>query len=311
MQTSNKVLMISPNGFMHNSETAGSNAFQQVLEMTGAEIRVAALAEFEAMVYQLRTNDIEVLVFDDLSIPPNPDAVFPNNWFSTHPDGSLILYPMHAPNRRPEKRKDIMDMLQHDYQVDRIVDLSYFESSNKFLEGTGSMVFDHINKTVYACMSERTYREPLIQAAGILGYQVVCFRSNDRNGKEVYHTNVMLSIGSEFALICAESITDMSEQEFVLRQLNLAGKEVIVVSLSQMHQFACNALEVKNKTGESITVLSQSAYDSLKKDQKTKLTAHTLLLPVSLTVIETTGGGSARCMLAEIFLPRKVLNTTP
>jgi hypothetical protein len=305
MQTSNTVLMISPGGFMHNNETEGTNVFQQVLAMDDAEIRKAALAEFNSMVYLLQENDIEVLTFDDPSIPPNLDTVFPNNWFSTHPDGTILIYPMCAANRRAEKRTDITDSLHRSYSVSRIVDLSYYESAHKFLEGTGSMVFDHVHKTVYACMSARTYREPLIHAAGILGYQVVCFRAHDKNGKEIYHTNVMLSIGTHFSLLCTESITDMSEQEFILRQLNLAGKEVIPISFSQMHSFACNALEVRNKKGESITILSQSAYDSLKKDQKVKLAAYTRLLPVLLPVIEATGGGSARCMLAEIFLPSK------
>jgi hypothetical protein len=304
MLPADTVFLVRPARFMYNTETALSNPFQKKTERRSEQIiQKAALDEFNAFEETLKQNGIEVLVFDDTPFPIKPDAVFPNNWVSFHENGKALIYPLFATNRRTEKRMEIISAIQNSFFNYEIIDFSYFENENLFLEGTGSLVFDHTAKIIYAALSARTSRKPLLAVSEILGYEAICFTAEDRDHVAIYHTNVMLAIGSRFALICSESITSHAERKQVLQQLSKTGKDVIDFSYSQMESFCCNAIELCNSDGERITVLSKTAFDALTKIQKKRLNKQTRLLPVQIPTIEQTGGGSARCMLAEVFRP--------
>jgi hypothetical protein len=298
------VLLIRPSGFMYNSETAGSNSFQKKsADLSFRIIQNTALAEFDNFMDTLKQNGIEVLVFDDTPLPVKPDAVFPNNWISFHRDGRAVIYPLYAANRRTEKRMDIVDSIRNSYYNYKLVDLSYFEASNLYLEGTGSQVFDHSNKCTYASLSPRTHREPLLTVATLFGYEPIWFSAKDRFGLAIYHTNVMLCIGEAFVLICSESITDITERERVVKKLAETGRVIIDFDFDQMESFCCNAIELRNSDGQNITVLSKTAFDAFSPEQSQLLSAHTRLLPIPIPTIEKIGGGSARCMIAEVFRP--------
>jgi hypothetical protein len=302
-QTTNVVVMVSPDYFEFNSQTAMSNAFQHEVN-TSTTVGKQAIQEFAAMVAQLKDHDINVIT---LASPIGaPDAVFPNNWFSTHLDAhgrSLITYPMLTPNRRIERQVDNLKQALRRAQiaVQQDIDLTGYEHAAKFLEGTGSLILDRVNHIAYAALSPRTNKEVLLDFCTRMHYQPSSFTSCDEQGRAIYHTNVMLSIGTHFAVIVAESIVNAQEREAVLTQLAQTGKEVIELSFAQMHGMAANILELRSATGAAKIILSETAYSALSDEQRLRLSKHGDLVPVAIKTIETVGGGSARCMLAEVF----------
>jgi hypothetical protein len=296
--------MIRPVKFGYNEQTATSNAFQNNIDLKAEEAQVSALKEFDGFVTLLRSNGVNVIVVNDTPSPHTPDSIFPNNWISFHDNGDILLYPMQAENRRLERREDIIRQLEMDYTVKNILDLSRFEAQNKFLEGTGSMVLDRINKIAYACLSPRTDVEVLEAFSKQEGYKILLFRSVDDNNQPIYHTNVMMCIGTSFAVIFLDSITDKAEKQLVINTLKESGKEVIDINFDQMNRFAGNMLEVENAGGEKLLVMSQKAYQSLTTEQVATLSKYARLIYSDLDMIETLGGGSARCMLAEVHLPK-------
>lgn len=308
MQTTSRVLMVRPANFGFNSETAENNFYQKKDERSVEEIRDLARKEFDGFVSLLRDQRVEVLLVEDTESPIKTDAVFPNNWFSTHPDGKLILYPMYSPNRRLERRKDIVEKLMNEgFKVNEILDLSFFEQDDQFLEGTGSMVMDHDSKVIYASFAERTHPFPLEYVGKLLGYQIIGFEAQqeiDGNLSPIYHTNVMMHVGTDLAVVCLESITKASDRLKVQQSLTNAGKKVIPITAKQKFNFAGNMLEVSNDGGEKFTVMSQAAYDSLNVGQIQIIEKYTTIISPHIPTIEKLGGGSARCMIAEIFLPK-------
>ncbi len=292
--------MIEPAHFLVNPQTAQSNTFQQAtLSNTGSS---QARRECREMADGLRAAGVEVLLFEDTKEPIKPDAVFPNNWFTTHADGQVLLYPMAARNRRPERRVDIIRALSDDQGlfVKEVIDFSYWESQGEFVEGTGSLVFDHIGRTAYAAWSPRTTSAATQAVLNQLGYRLVAFDTSGPGGQAVYHSNVMLSIGREFVVICAQAIV-AAQRRRVLDELAATGRQIVEISAAQMQGFAGNLLELDSPDGP-IIALSKTALDVLEQPQIKSLSGHGRLLPLMVTDIER-GGGSVRCMLAEIFLP--------
>jgi len=300
------ILMVRPASFGYNEETAANNVFQtSVQTLTPQEIQEKALKEFDDFVAALRKNNIEVIVVDDTILPKKPDAIFPNNWFCTLDDGTVAVFPMFAPNRRIEKRNDLLDSLAAKYNVQDMHDWSEYEGQNIFLEGTGSMIIDQENKIIYACLSPRTDETLLRRFSTAHGHKVVLFHAQDENGTDIYHTNVVMHLGEDYAVICLESVRNETERKAVSQSLITTGHEIILITLQQVHAYAGNMLQVKNKLGKKFTILSISAFASLTKQQKQILEMHTQLLRVDISTIETIGGGSVRCMMAEIFLEKK------
>ncbi|MGY6743366.1 MAG: citrulline utilization hydrolase CtlX [Cecembia sp.] len=306
-QTTSTVLMVRPANFGFNPETAANNFYQKQDGRPNQEINRLAKQEFDHFVNLLEQHGIKVLVVEDTLEPKKTDAIFPNNWFSTHEDGKVILYPMFSPNRRLERRKDILEFLmQSGYRISEIIDLSFFEKDEQYLEGTGSLVLDRGNQLAYACRSVRTHEVPLAYFGRLLGYQVIDFDAVQLvDGKEVpiYHTNVMMHVGSELAIVCLESISLASERLKVQENLERSGKKMVPITAKQKFNFSGNMLELKNKEGEKFTVMSASAHASLNKAQLQAIQRHTQLIVPQIPTIEKLGGGSVRCMLAEIFLP--------
>jgi len=301
-QTTNTVLLIRPGNFVFNTQTAASNAFQHEIKNETAEtIKQKVFAEFELFAEKLKSKGISVFIFNDTEQPQKPDAIFPNNWISFHADGTAILYPLCAPNRRTERRMDIIDELKKKNYITHLLDLSVHEKENKFLEGTGSIVFDHINKIAYACLSARTNKELFINLCAQLNYKPIYFNAYDKNGQEIYHTNVMMCIGEKFAVVCRDSITAAKEAEAVIDSLRTTNHEVIEITFEQMNSFAGNMLALHDNQNKNIIVLSENALMSLTSAQKTALEKYGELLAVGINTTETIGGGSARCMIAEIF----------
>jgi len=306
-QAPETVLMVRPVNFGYNQETADSNTFQQQdLKADPRQIQADALKEFDFFVAKLRKAGVDVIVFDDEVEPHTPDAIFPNNWVSFHQDGKVILYPMNASGRRKERRGEFITALQKefDFNVDEIIDISYFEKKEQFLEGTGSIVFDYVNKVAYANLSSRTDRTILDHVSTILGYEVFVFEAVDAQDIPIYHTNVVMCVGAQFAVVCLESIPDPDQQQRLVQRLETTGHEVVAITYEQMLQFAGNMMEVKNEDHESILVMSQAAYNSLTERQLNLLSSLATLLPVNINTIEKYGGGSVRCMLAGVFLPK-------
>lgn len=293
--------MIRPVKFGFNEQTAGSNAFQAKQQSDNIEDN--ALIEFNNFANLLRQNDVDVIVIEDTPEPHTPDSIFPNNWVSFHNDGNIFLYPMQAENRRLERREDIISDLEDRFKVHHIVDMSRYEHEGKFLEGTGSMVLDRVNKIAYACISPRTDKEVLTVFCEQAGYKAICFDAIDAHGKAIYHTNVLMCIGNHFAVICLNSIANPHERVVVTESLKSTQKEIIDISFEQMNQFAGNMLELRNKKGEPLIVMSQNAFKSLTERQKTTLEKHGKLVYSDINTIEVNGGGSARCMIAEVHLP--------
>jgi hypothetical protein len=306
MQTTNKILMIRPVNFSFNAETAVNNAFQT--NAAGVDTHQKALGEFNDFVSLLRDNGVEVLVIDDTPEPYTPDSVFPNNWLSLHHDGTLVLYPMFATNRRLERKQGVLDQLKQRFSIKRTIDLSPHESGNLFLEGTGSMVLDHDARIAYACKSPRTDLGLLAKFGEALDYRPVAFSSFDQNNQPVYHTNVMMCVADKYVVVCLDSITDSSERDIVEESIKRSGKEIVSISLAQMNRFAGNMLQVHNRNNEKLLVMSTQAYSSLTGEQRTKLASFNRIIHSPLASIETNGGGSARCMMAEIYLPEATNN---
>lgn len=308
MQTTSHILMVRPANFGFNPETAENNFYQKTDPRTHAEIQELVLREFDGFVALLRDQGVNVIVVDDTSDPVKTDAVFPNNWFSTHPDGKLILYPMYSSNRRLERRKDLIEQLMGlGFSVNEIIDLSFFEEDEQFLEGTGSMVMDHDQKLIFAGYSLRTHPVPLKYLADLLAYELIGFDAQQEIEGEwtpIYHTNVMMHIGRDLAVVCLESIRKSAERRQVQEALSKAGKKVIPITAKQKFNFAGNMLEVSNDGGEKFTVMSQTAYDSLNVGQIQQIEKYTTIISPQIPTIEKLGGGSARCMMAEIFLPK-------
>ncbi len=293
--------MIRPAGFAFNPETAESNSFQDRSAQSN-DTQLKALAEFDGFVETLRGHGVQVWVVEDTGEPHTPDAIFPNNWFSLHDDSRMALYPMQAENRRLERRADIAHHLGEVFTMHDIVDLTAFEKEGKFLEGTGSMVLDREHKICYACLSPRTHQDVLKQFCDEFGYTLVDFHATDRNGGLIYHTNVVMCVGEKFIVICMECIKDETECEKIRKT---ASQTIIEISLEQLEHFAGNMLEVVNDKGEHLLVMSEQAHKSLTASQVSELEQFAKIVSAPLYTIESNGGGSARCMMAEIFLPLK------
>lgn len=304
-QTTNTVFLIKPAHFGYNAETADSNAFQNKVGEGLGEIQGKVLAEFENVVNTLRSSDVQVIVIDDTNDAIKPDAVFPNNWITTHSDGTIALYPMFASNRRIERRADIVELFEKQFQVQRVLDYSHSEENEIFLEGTGSIIFDRINKCAYACLSPRTDEKLFQKVCADLGYTPFSFTALDENGTEIYHTNVMMCIGNGFVVVCLDSVQGSDKKRELIENFAKTGLEIIDISLEQVAQFAGNLLAIQKADGKDVLALSQSAYDALGKYKRSQLSYFTELLPISIPTIETIGGGSVRCMIAEVFLPRR------
>jgi len=305
-QLASTVLMIRPARFESNPQTAESNRFQGRTEASAEEQHAAALVEFDRLVDALRDHGIAVLVVDDTLEPHTPDSIFPNNWVSFHGDGRVVLYPMEADNRRGERRLDIIDSLDEDpgYFVSEVIDLSHHESQGHYLEGTGSMVLDRINHVAYACLSSRTQLDPLGDFAQRLEYEVVAFDAVDRDGVPIYHTNVLMNIGETLAVICDEAIPRDDQREAVLQRLRESGRNVVLLNYDQLDAFAGNMLELRTKDGGRLVAMSQQSFDSLSDDQLAALRENGEILAVPIDTIEASAGGSVRCMLAEVHLPK-------
>lgn len=292
-----KLLLIRPAGFAYNAETAVTNSFQK----QGTAVQEPALAEFDQFVNTLNAHGIETLVIPDTESPAKPDAVFPNNWFSTTENGALLLYPMQAESRRNERRNDIIEKLKSEFGYQTVHDFSACEKEGKFLEGTGSIVFDHLQRIAYAALSPRTDRDLLLEVCEKTGYLPLVFQTADRGGKPVYHTNVMLALHEKAAVVCFDCIPDASDRRSVQRMLEISGKTILQISIEQMESFAGNMLFVKNRNGEDKVILSERAWYSLNQNQQEELAAIADPVYSKLETIENCGGGSARCMLAELF----------
>ncbi len=307
MSIASEIFMIRPAAFGYNAETAASNAFQQMQQnVLQNEISESAIKEFDAFVQKLENHQIRVTVFPDSKTPAKPDAVFPNNWLATMPGGDLYIFPMEAKNRRIEKRKSIVDFFIKNYIVKNVTDYSSYEKENVFLEGTGSIIMDHANKIMYACISTRTNKNLFIEFAEINKYRPVYFSSTLKNGKPIYHTNVMMHVGEKYVVICLETIRDEEEKKLLKNIFKNTDKKIIDISIEQMKIFAGNMLQIKNAEGKNFTILSQTAYDALTDAQKNDISLESTLLPISVKTIEGIGGGSVRCMMAEIFLEKRM-----
>lgn len=294
--------MIRPHRFYPNPETAADNAFQRTISPNeSSAIAIAARNEFDRAVEKLREAEIMVHVIDDTATPEKPDAVFPNNWFSTHEDGRVVLYPMYSAARRRERRLDVIDELRKHYRVTEVVDYSSEEVRGNFLEGTGSLVLDHENKIVYASLSQRTHADVLQRFCDDFDYEPITFQSASVDGRSIYHTNVMMCVASEFALVGLETIPDESERSGVQNLLESTGKEVIELTRNQINHFAGNAIELHNAR-QKLLVLSQRAEEALSDEQRQRIDNYARLVPLDLPTIELAGGG-ARCMIATIHLP--------
>ncbi|GAB4093363.1 citrulline utilization hydrolase CtlX [Flaviaesturariibacter terrae] len=299
------VLMIRPASFRFNEQTAVNNHFQQRTRISTEETQARALAEFDAVVKQLQQAGVQVLVVEDTAEPAKPDAVFPNNWLSTTTDGRIHLYPLFAPNRRPERRSGIIALLQRLFDVQRINDWTFLEAQDVFLEGTGSIVFDHAGRTAYAALSPRTSREALLLVANAHGYEAVAFDAADAKGRPLYHTNVLLGIGDRFAAGCSAAFTDQQELDRVREALAQSGHEWIDLTFAEMEAFGANLLQLQNRSGSRLIVVSETALAAFRPQTRARLEQYGTLLPVSVPTIEQVNGGSVRCMLCEIFLQPK------
>ncbi|MBV6880329.1 arginine deiminase-related protein [Epilithonimonas ginsengisoli] len=305
MQTTDTVLMIEPIAFGFNEQTAVNNYFQVQQE---GNVQEKALQEFNAFVEKLRAKGINVITIKDTIDPKAPDSIFPNNWVSFHQDGKVVLYPMFAENRRLERREDIIDHIKEQFDVKEVIDYSKIENEKKYLEGTGSIIFDHDNKIAYGSVSLRLDEELFRKFCSEFGFTPVVFHSYQTAGEErlpIYHTNVMMCVADKFVVICLDCIDDETERQNVIDSIKNCGKELIEISEDQMQNFAGNMLQVQNNSGEKFLVMSQSAYRSLKPEQVSAIEKYCEIIYSDLETIETNGGGSARCMLAEVFLPKK------
>lgn len=299
--------MVRPANFGFNEETAASNAFQsRDGRLQPEDIRKNAIREFDAFVEQLRGAGVHVIVAADSAKPAKPDAVFPNNWATFHQEGFIVTYPMFAPVRRRERRRQVIDtVLREGFYSDHRVNLEFNEKINRFLEGTGSIIFDHQYRLAYACLSPRTDAGLLEELCRLLKYEQVVFHSVDAKGQDIYHTNVMMALGETFVVICLDTVRDPQERKMLEQKFGETKKEIVDITPDQMNAFAGNMLQLRNDRDETLLVMSEQAYRSLTPAQIATLERHTRLLHSPIDTIETYGGGSARCMIAEVFLPEK------
>jgi hypothetical protein len=308
-QTTNTILMVRPTSFRANEQTAVNNHYQQEMnDMAQATLEVKAQAEFDAFVEKLRSIGVNVIVYNAKDGLDTPDAHFPNNWISFHENGTVGLYPMFAENRRLERREDVLDLLEIEgFKIENIIDYTSAEDQHIFLEGTGSLLLDRVNRKAYCALSERADEELFIEFCEDFEFTPIVFTANqtvDGVRKPIYHTNVMMCLGQTFALICLSSIDDKKERKNVIKHLKEDGKEIIDITEKQLSNFAGNMLEVKGKDNKPYLIMSQAAFDSLAPSQIKTLEKHTEIISSSLDIIEACGGGSARCMMAEVFLPK-------
>ena len=305
-QLASTVLMIRPVRFESNPMTAESNRFQGKTEASAGEQHEAALKEFDGLVDALRDKGINVIVVEDSVEPHTPDSIFPNNWVSFHADGRVVLYPMEAENRRTERRMDVISQLNDElgYAVSEVVDLSPHELRGHYLEGTGSMVLDRVNHVAYACLSSRTQLDPLGDFAQRMEYEVVAFEAVDREGVPIYHTNVLMNIGETLAVICDEAIPRDDQREAVLQRMRESGHDIMLLSYDQLDAFAGNMLELRGEDGKRVVAMSQQAFESLTEGQRAALQKNGDIVSVPIDNIEASAGGSVRCMLAEVHLPK-------
>ena len=306
-QLASSVMMIRPARFESNPQTAESNSFQGRTDASPEEQHRRALAEFDALVDELRDAGIEVVVVDDTDDPHTPDAIFPNNWVSFHADGRAVLYPMQAENRRGERRIDALERLDRElgFTITEVVDLSPHEARGHFLEGTGSMVLDRVNRNAYACLSPRTHLDALGDFAQRMDYEVMAFDAVDRDGAPIYHTNVLMNVGESLAVVCDAAIRNDDQRKAVLQRLAGTGHTVVRLGYDQLEAFAGNMLELRNAAGERLIAMSQQAYESLHAEQLETLRANGGLIISPIDNIERSAGGSVRCMLAEVHLPKR------
>ncbi len=304
MAITNRIFMVRPHRFGYNPQTAVNNVFQQ----EGAdqdEVNQQALKEFDGFVEALRSYGIDVTVFQDDGKAETPDSIFPNNWISMHRDGMVALYPMFAENRRRERRPQIINALRKNFTINKIMDFTHYEKEGKFLEGTGSVVIDRNHNLAFACLSERTNMEILQDYERKTGYKVIPFHAVDQNGRPIYHTNVMMCLGQRYVVICMDSIHNQVERNMLIEVFDASNKKMIPITYKQMNRYAGNMMQLKNNKDEPVLVMSTQAYNSLTPEQVATLESFNPILHFPLDTIEANGGGSARCMLAEIFLPER------
>lgn len=307
-QITNTILMIRPVQFRMNEQTAVNNYFMEDIDLKNSTINLKAQQEFDTFVDVLRAKGIEVIVIEDTPEPDTPDSIFPNNWISFHSNGTVVIYPMFAENRRKERREDILDILEaNGFLIEHIIDYTSAEKEGLFLEGTGSILMDRVNQKAYCALSDRAHEELVIEFCEDFECTPVIFTANQSvNGERlpIYHTNVMMCLGESYAVICLESIDDKKERKNVVDHLKQDGKEIISITEEQMHHFAGNMLQVAGASDQRYLVMSSAAYNSLRPDQISILEKYNPIVHSTLDTIETCGGGSARCMMAEVFLPR-------
>ncbi len=300
----NKIFMVRPVHFGYNPQTSESNAFQTEVDLTAEEIQANALREFDAMVEKLKSFEVDVVVMEDRENLHTPDSIFPNNWFSTHINGTICVYPMEARARRFERSPRMISRIKANISFTRRLDFTGYEEKNKFLEGTGSLVIDHENKLAYASISSRTHPDAVDFWANRIRFGAIKFHSFDESGKAIYHTNVMMCLGDKFVVICLESIKDADEKKTVTESLHRSGREIIEISFEQMNNFAGNMLLIRNTNDEKILVMSETARKSLDSGQIEKLESYAKIVSFDIDIIEKCGGGSVRCMIAELFNSR-------
>ncbi len=299
--TTSSLLMIRPAAFAFNPQTAVNNSFQKITEQL--HVHEKALIEFDNFVHLLSVYGIKVTVIQDTLEPHTPDSVFPNNWISFHEDGTVVLYPMFANNRKQERNKNVVEQLGDTFFIRSTIDLTGYEQQNAYLEGTGSMVLDRDYEIAYACLSPRTNASVLYDFCNSIGYSPVLFNAVDENEKEIYHTNVMMCMADAYVVVCLDSVQEQLQKQMLADKFEETGKKVIEISLAQMNHFAGNMLQVENIAGNKFLIMSTQAYNSLTEDQVAILESFNPIIHSSLNTIEENGGGSARCMMAEIFLP--------
>lgn len=299
--------MVRPANFGFNLETADNNSFQKNDRNWSAfEVQKKALKQFDEVVKKIQNAGIQVVVCKDSSLPKKPDAIFPNNWFSTHRDGTVVTYPMFSKLRRKERSKSIIRKISKKFGINKKVQLEAFEKVNLYLEGTGSMVLDRKNRIAYVCKSPRSNKLVLKQFCKCLNYKPVFFKAIDKKQQPIYHTNVMMSVGADFVFLCKHALKRKKDEKKLMSEFKKTGKEVIEISYKQMVSFGCNVLQVKDSKGKPVLLMSETAYRSLKRKQLRKLEPKTKILHCPIDVVEYYGGGSLRCMIAEIFLPNKL-----
>ena len=295
-----EILMVRPFQFYFNQQTAANNFFQSNINIENAN--ELAIAEFDAMVEKLRAHQIKVNVVQDTKDPSTPDSIFPNNWVSTHTNGTLCLYPMYAENRRAERKSSVIEFLQSNYKIENTLDLTDLEKEGIFLEGTGSMVLDHQNKIAYGCLSERLDKNAFNEWCDKMQFKPIAFKAVDDKAQPIYHTNVLMCMANQFVVICLDSIPNEQERQMLLDSFARTNKEVIEISQDQLNHFAGNMLQVFDITEKPHLIMSEQAYKSLHTAQLKSLEKYNPLLPISIPTIEALGGGSTRCMMAEIYL---------